>query len=506
MMLFHSYAFLVLFLPTVLLLTFLLTSYSLSSAALSWFLIAASLFFYGFWEPTNLWIILCSICANVGFAHGIRRFPKSTSTWLSSGVVFNLFLLGYFKYASPWFGIATGPLPLAISFFTFQQIAYLVCVSRREEIPSSGSEYLLFVTFFPQLIAGPIVQHNQVVEQFRQLGQKRNWVWVASGFFLFALGWSKKIWLADPMGRSADLVFGALPTHSVGFFDAWLGLCGFGLQIYFDFSGYSDMAIGLAMLFGIRLPINFDSPYKATNPQVFWRKWHITLSVFLRDHLYIPLGGNRTTRWKWARNIIITMALGGIWHGAGVNFLIWGLLHGFYLVLYRFWSSWSPLKQWLHPWLARALGCAFTFVLVMLAWVWFRAPSFSSAIAMNKALFGFNGMGLPHEWRDLPLWGALLSQWPGALKQHTLLANDAFIRLFGCLLFVFCLPNSNQLARLFQERLAPGLVTLLERICRRLFPLRMAIGFALGVCWFYFAFLYKSWFVDSSNMFLYFQF
>ena len=366
-------------------------------------LAAASLVFYGHWNPKYLILFLVSIGGNYLIskcmfeAEGLRA-----KRWLLVvGIVFNLGLLGYFKYAmflvenasraldASW-SIEPILLPLAISFFTFQQIAYLVDCRKGEVAPPPIAKYLLFVSFFPQLIAGPIVHHYEMLPQFEDLARKKDrlFTFVAGATFFFA-GLFKKVVMADGVSAYADPVFdGVAGGAAVAGLDAWIATFAFGFQIYFDFSGYSDMAIGLALLFGVRLPLNFNSPYKATSIIEFWRCWHMTLSRFLREHLYIPLGGNRFGTARQMRNMMIVMLLGGLWHGAGWGFVLWGGLHGAYLAVNHAWRRLLPDLN-LH----RGVGGAVTFVAVMVAWVPFRAETWDATATMWRAMAGLTGDG-----------------------------------------------------------------------------------------------------------------
>ncbi len=378
-------------------------------------LAGASLFFYGYWKPGYLALLLASIGGNYLIARlmfSSQEIP--VKRWLLIlGVIFNLALLGYFKYAmfmlenaalafgEPW-SIKPVVLPLAISFFTFQQIAYLVDCHKNEMVPPPFSKYLLFISFFPQLIAGPIVHHYEILPQLENLGRKRDrlFLFLVGTTFFFA-GLFKKVILADNIGAYADPVFyDAAEGIGVAALDAWIATFSFGFQIYFDFSGYSDIAIGLALLFGIRLPLNFDSPYKATSIIDFWRRWHITLSRFLRDHLYIPLGGNRHGVGRQFSNMMVVMLLGGLWHGAGWGFVLWGGLHGIYLSINHVWRRLGP--DWRLP---AGIGGCLTFLAVMVAWVPFRAETWEATAVVWKAMAGISTLvepGIPceHAWLD----------------------------------------------------------------------------------------------------------
>ncbi|GGW62768.1 MBOAT family O-acyltransferase [Alishewanella tabrizica] len=403
-MLFNSVEFLFLFLPITLVL-FHFLRVRISSQSALYLLICSSLFFYAWWQPIYLLLLGSSILVNFCIANAIYRYRKSWLTIL--GVCLNLAAIGYYKYSvffvnnlallygSNW-QIEQILLPLAISFFTFQQIAYLIDVQRHQVIEPSFSNYVLFVCFFPQLIAGPIVHHSEMMPQFRQ-GLQISSRHFAVGFSIFCIGLFKKTVLADGIAVYANPVFlQAEQGVALDFFTAWGGALAYTFQLYFDFSGYSDMAIGLALLFGIALPLNFNSPYKALNIVDFWRRWHITLSRFLRDYLYISLGGNRFGFIRRYSNLFITMLLGGLWHGAGWNFLIWGALHGSYLVINH---GFTHIRQQYLPfindgWFA-PIAWTITFVAVVVGWVFFRAESLDGALLILSAMTGANGISLP---------------------------------------------------------------------------------------------------------------
>lgn len=409
-MLFNSPEFLFLFLPTVF--TFYMvipvlcrTSFSRANSQdlQIKFLFLASLLFYGYWRWQYLPLLLLSIGTNYGLSVWMAGHPRQRTRKfiLMAGIAFNLGLLAYFKYANFFISniqhlITTNYnfdaiiLPIGISFFTFQQIAYLVDRYRQQVGVGSLWRYGLFVTFFPQLIAGPIVHHAQMMPQFDKPFEKDVWRNLALGSTIFIIGLFKKIAIADSIAQLASPVFVAVqqgldPT----FITAWLGAIGYTMQIYFDFSGYSDMAIGLGLLFGIRLPSNFNSPYKASSIIDFWQRWHMTLSRFLRDYLYIPLGGNRRGLRRKMINVLLTMALGGLWHGAAWNFVLWGILHGLYIVFNNFWRKTAFVR------IPSALGWAFTFIAVVIAWVPFRAADFDTTIRLYQGMVGLNGVSLP---------------------------------------------------------------------------------------------------------------
>jgi alginate O-acetyltransferase complex protein AlgI len=330
--------------------------------------------------------------------------------WLVCGLVFNLGLLGFFKYvnflslllglAAPFGGVV---LPLGISFFTFQQIMYLVDTGRGDIRAVPFLDYACFIAFFPHLIAGPIVRPRHILPQFAELQPLSAWrERFVAGLEIFLLGLAKKLVLADGLARFADPGFAAAARHDpLTLIEAWVALLAYALQIYFDFSGYSDMAIGLARMFGIHFPINFNSPYKARNISDFWRRWNITLSTFLREYLYIPLGGNRHGETRRIINLMLTMLLGGLWHGAALRFVLWGGLHGAFLVIH----GWSKRLRLRLPVLVSWL---LTLICVVLAWVPFRAADFAAAKEFYRGLFGFNGVAIPSIYiRVLPALGHL---------------------------------------------------------------------------------------------------
>ncbi len=383
-MLFNSYSFIFLFLLPVVALFFLLKpAYRLG------FLILASVVFYGQWSTAHLGLLLTSIVFNYLSALIMIRSSHKRSI-LTIAILLNLLPLIFFKY-SVFLHLSTQSLvlPLAISFYTFQQIAFLVDLYRGEVERGSFKTYLFFVIFFPQLIAGPIVHYRQIISQV-QAGALEHVRWHAihTGILLFSLGLFKKVVLADQFFPIANAAFGHVETLSSP--EAWVGLFAYSFGIYFDFSGYTDMAIGLALLFGLRLPINFNSPYKAVNIIDFWRRWHITLSDFLRDYIYIPLGGNRKGEYREVFNLLMTMTLGGIWHGAGWTFLLWGLLHGVLLSIVHLKNRY--LKRWKIP---NGAAIAVTFLVVSLLWVLFRSQSMAEAWHYYEVLFCFSGGDLP---------------------------------------------------------------------------------------------------------------
>ena len=405
-MLFNSFEFIFLFLP-ITVLTYYVLAKRLSVEVALVFLLFASLYFYGYWNPVYLVLIVASIIVN--FFLGRRIGIASTTrkkTWLVAGIVLNLGLLGYYKYFNFFISNVNAVLdvgwntekiilPLAISFFTFQQISYLVDAYNDKCKEYNFLHYSLFVCFFPQLIAGPIVHHKEMLPQFFQkenLSPKL--INFAVGISIFALGFFKKTVIADSLSVYVSPTFDT--QDSVDLIQAWGASLAYTFQLYFDFSGYSDMAVGCARLFGITLPVNFFSPYKSTSIVEFWRRWHITLSRFLRDYLYIALGGNKNGSFQRYRNLFLTMLLGGLWHGAGWTFVIWGMLHGFYLVINHAWRwvlkalNWAPKSRGYF-----AFSWLITFVAVVFSWVYFRAPSLQRANDIVLAMLGQNGATIP---------------------------------------------------------------------------------------------------------------
>jgi len=419
-MLFNSYQFMFAFLPVTLALFFLLGRFAARDIAIG-FLALASVFFYAWWN----WVYILLILAEVVFSFLVGRQLERTDLndrqrklILTGTIALILVVLGYFKYTNFFLGVVNdlggtelGPwhiiLPLGISFHTFQQIAYLVDAYRRSAKHYRLIDFCLFVTFFPQLIAGPIVHHNEAIPQIRCPGfLTPRGINLLVGVSLFGLGLFKKTIIADTLAQIANPAFNAAYGGAhLTLVEAWMGALAYSLQLYFDFSGYSDMAIGLARMFNIRFPANFHSPYKAVNIADFWRRWHMTLSRFLRDYLYIPMGGNRRGPARQVTNLFLTMLLGGLWHGAGWTFVIWGALHGIFLAVQRLWSGFSASRGFTLP---RWLGWLITMLCVMAAWVYFRAPDVTTAHSVLASLVGGHGFGLKTpNLPDLPLEG-----WP----------------------------------------------------------------------------------------------
>ena len=393
-MLFNSYEFIFIFLPLSFIVYFFLLNKRLITGAKA-FLVFASLFFYSWWNISYLPLILSSMLFNYSIGNSLndnfKKVKLHKSSLLGFGIVANLSLLAYFKYSDfflenfnlvfssniPLLHLA---LPLAISFFTFQQIAYLVDSYRGETSEYDFLNYALFVTFFPQLIAGPIVHHKEMMPQFAsKWNLVKNYKNIATGIFIFSIGLFKKVVIADSFSKWATAGFDSATTLNM--LEAWATSLSYTFQLYFDFSGYTDMAIGAALLFNIKLPINFNSPYKALDIQDFWRRWHITLSRFLRDYIYIPLGGNQKGNFRTYVNLLSTFILGGIWHGAGWTFILWGFMHGIALAIHRLYKD---LGFTMNKYLAWFI----TFNFINIAWVFFRAKEFGDAVKVLSGMFG----------------------------------------------------------------------------------------------------------------------
>jgi D-alanyl-lipoteichoic acid acyltransferase DltB (MBOAT superfamily) len=387
-MLFNSYPFIFVFLPMALAGYFWLGRSS-NLAPVVW-LALASLAFYSVSNWQFVGLLLASVAFNyfIGWLLIAKQLRAATRfAVLTAGVAGDLVVLGTFKYAGFFAAninalLSTGIvvnilLPVGISFYTFTQIAFLVDAYRGNVARYALPHYALFVTYFPHLIAGPILHHKDMIPQFESERTKRpDPHLILCGLIIFAIGLFKKTCLADGIQPLVATAFGA---DTPSFDQAWIGALAYTFQLYFDFSGYSDMAIGISLMFGIFLPLNFNSPYKATSIIDFWRRWHMTLSQFLRDYLYIPLGGNRHGRILRYVNLMITMLLGGLWHGAAWTFVVWGALHGAYLCVNHAWSNYGPAAPPRFARVANAAAFVLTFVSVVVAWVFFRADSISSA-------------------------------------------------------------------------------------------------------------------------------
>lgn len=488
-MLFNSYEFVFLFLPATLTGFFLLGKTS-RAWALGW-LIVASLFFYAWWRPLNVLIIAPSILVNFALARLLLRLrsdqarTRTARLVLALGIVFNIAFLGYFKYvnffstvindvAGTHFFLEHVILPLGISFITFQKIAFLIDVHARRIESFSLRDYCLFVLFFPQLIAGPIVHYREMMPQFQKASCRFDKESVALGLTLFLMGLFKKVVLADGVAAHVSPIYDAVATGGdASLFTAWMAAVGFTLQIYFDFSGYTDMALGLARCFGVRLPPNFDSPLKASSIIDFWLRWHMTLTRFLTAYLYNPLVlwltrrrlaagksvlGGRDARiggayfHLLAGPTILTMFVSGLWHGAGYVFILWGLLHGLYLSINHAWRMVGP-RLWpdkaSYNRFMRPVGFVLTFIAVAVAMVLFRSPTVGTASELLQGMLGFNGITLPQQIFERlgPLTSVLQ---PIVSPSVTSAGSGAeFIAttmwIFALLVIALALPNSLQI-------------------------------------------------------------
>ncbi|WP_456273209.1 MBOAT family O-acyltransferase [Bacillus sp. AK031] len=393
-MLFNSFVFIFLFLPIVFTGYYLLNHFKQYKASLLW-LVAGSLFFYGYFEPRYLILITTSIAVNFSIGHLMNRTDRIgwKKVQLTIGILFNVSLLGYYKYADFFLSNANSIfgtdyvllhliLPLGLSFITFQKIAYLVDTYRGETRNYNLPTFALFATFFPQLIAGPIVHHKEVIPQFENEKNKRIiWDNISMGVFIFIIGLAKKVAIADTVALWANDGFSNY--QNLTFIESWVTSLAYTIQLYFDFSGYCDMAIGLGLLFNIRLPINFNSPYKSRNIQDFWKRWHMTLGRFMTQYIYIPLGGNRRGKILTYVNVFIIFFISGFWHGAGWTFIVWGIMHGVASIIVRMWGN---TKITLPYWVSWFI----TFQFVNVAWVYFRATSIEQANVIIGKMFSPN--------------------------------------------------------------------------------------------------------------------
>jgi len=412
-MLFNSYQFVFVFLPVVLVVFFSLGRVNRSWAA-SW-LALASIVFYGYWSVKYIPLLVGSVMLNFFCGRALARRAQTPNghSLLIASVAANLVLLGFYKYvdffltaindvAGAQIPMLAVVLPIGISFFTFTQIAFLVDAYRRIAREYSFTHYLLFATYFPHLIAGPILHHAEIMPQFESPTPYRfSSRSFALGMTIFTIGLAKKVLVADHFGVTASPIFDAAHVGTaIPALAAWIGVFAYSFQLYFDFSGYTDMAIGISKLFGVDLPINFFSPYKSTSIVEFWQRWHMTLSRFLRDYLYFPLGGNRNGVFRRYLNLMVTMLLGGLWHGANYTFLVWGGLHGAFLVINHGWrvalqrsigvaAGHSPPSAW-----ATFVSGLTTFLCVSVAWVFFRANDLGSACNLLRGMAGFTGTGV----------------------------------------------------------------------------------------------------------------
>ena len=447
-MIFPSYVFLLAFLPVVLALWMSRLPFRLRLGALT----VASYVFYGWWDYrfTALMLISTLVDYLCGSRIHAARSEAIRKRWLALSVASNLSLLGFFKYydffvaslASGLEGLGVHAnlpllqviLPIGISFYTFQSMSYSLDIHRRDARPAPDLlHFAAYVSLFPQLVAGPIVRYAQMAKQLERLAVEQSADRpTLQGIWYFVAGLAKKLWIADSLAPMADRLFDG--SGSVGAADAWIGSLAYTFQLYFDFSGYSDMALGLGLLLGFRFPINFDSPYRARNVSEFWNRWHISLSHFLRDYLFIPLGGSRMGIARTFRNLVITMFLGGLWHGAQWTFVVWGLFHGALLGLHAGFRRVSSVA------IGRLWAVGLTFAAVHLGWVLFRAPDFERAFEIYRGLAGWNGLGAGFEATYVSRW---LGELPVFFQGQGGIASYA--TLLGAAVIAFLAPNTHQI-------------------------------------------------------------
>jgi len=444
-MIFSSYEFIFIFLPLTFCLYFYLNKNKFTNLATG-SLAFASLFFYSWWNIIYLPLILVSVTINYLLSQLILRSKLSNLFLLILGVLFNLTLLGFFKYSDFFlqninlvfdtnYSLLNLVLPLAISFFTFQQIAFLADSYKGHVVKHTFLNYLVFVTFFPQLIAGPIVHHKEMMPQFTEkINKTISYKNIYLGVFIFSIGFFKKAVIADTFSIWASNGFDFM--DQLNLIEAWVTSLSFTFQLYFDFSGYTDMAMGAALLFNIKLPLNFNSPYKSINIRDFWKRWHITLSRFLRDYIYIPLGGNKKGSFKMYSNLFTTFLIGGLWHGAGWTFIFWGTMHAFAIITHRIWTT-TGIK------LNNIISWFLTFNFINFSWVFFRAEKWEDAIKVIKGMLGLSGVVLPISLQNISF-----------LQQNKIVFGEVFVNfnsdteviLWIAIAFFICLffKNSNQ--------------------------------------------------------------
>lgn len=488
-MLFNSYGFLLVFLPLTWSIYFLLNKYT-SFENGKFFLLLASIVFYSWWNPIYVFLLLFTILFNfiVGRQLSYNKTNFTRKSLLFFGVAVNLSLLGYYKYCNFFIDNANSLLntsivirdiilPIGISFITFQTIAFLVDCYKGQTKEYNLVNYSLFVTFFPQLIAGPIVHHGEMLPQFVQQENKYiNYENLLRGSLMVMLGLVKKVVIADTFAIWANNGFDTAPV--LNFAEAWITSLSYTFQLYYDFSGYCDMAVGLGLMFNIRIPINFNSPYKATGIADFWRRWHITLSRFLRDYLYIPLGGNKKGFARELTNLLIVFVLGGLWHGAAWTFVFWGFLHGAAIIVERLFRLTKTKLPVFLSWLL-------TFGFVNAAWVFFRAISWNDAIKVLKGMAGLNGIVLPETLQKFGVFAksqiVSFGEWNSALLEKPYYSNRILLYLGVFFLLAVFFKNSQEL--LLNNRLRIG-----------------------RIVWIYSLFLFAVVLLGDNPQFLYFNF
>jgi len=430
-MIFNSFIFIFAFLP----ITFLVFWWLKGKNSRYIWLTIASYVFYGYWNWHFTFLMAISTLVDFYIAKAIykSRDDKQRKLFLIMSLITNLGLLGFFKYFN--FGLDTIQsladlfnlssnlpmlniiLPVGISFYTFQTMSYTIDVYRKKLAPTNNlAEFSCYVSLFPQLVAGPIVRFSSIVDDLENINDFSKTSNFHKGLSMFVIGLGKKVIIADTIARAINPMFDAVPSLSSMY--AWIAILGYTYQLYFDFSGYSDMAIGLGLLFGFRFPQNFNSPYKALNISDFWRRWHMSLSSWLRDYLYISLGGSRVTKIRVYWNLILTMLLGGLWHGASWTFVFWGFYHGALLALYKMTKKFQDS-------IPKLLQRIITFILIVVGWVFFRNTTFSDSWIMLKKMFGSDSLGVYNT------------------NQTSLYTVILFIIIAG--LITFTLPNTFQI-------------------------------------------------------------
>lgn len=471
-MLFNSYIFLFIFFPAVVAAYY--AAGPLGETARLVVILVASCVFYAAWDARFLVLLAGSILANYIVGQYLSRAVENKNLpranfLVGLGVTLNLLTIGVFKYANFFvanldilsganFVLGKIVLPLGISFFTFEQISYLVDLRRGSAYHADILRYATFVSFFPRLVAGPILRFSEIGPQLTEASARdRTWENIAVGLTIFFIGLAKKTVLADGIASYVSPVFDlAAAGKPVDFLAAWAGALAYTCQLYFDFSGYSDMAIGAARCFGIRFPMNFNSPYKSANMIEFWRRWHMTLSRFLRDYLYIPLGGNRRGRFRRYVNLMVTMLLGGLWHGANWTFVAWGGLHGLYLAINHAWLELRGGVGAKPTQIGRGFAFLLTFLAVVVAWVFFRSPTFAAAMDLLAGMAGQHGVTFPLG----------LSPLLGPMRPFLLAVGVAFVNADGAktaeiwswilvlLTIAFAAPNTQEIMARYEPVLA----------------------------------------------------
>lgn len=530
-MLFNSYIFIFVFLPLVVGIYALVRKLENRSWSIG-LLVIASLFYYSWWKPEFLTLLIFSVTVNYFLGKYLINKnikPNLSKIILICGIIFNIALLFYFKYTmffmkniNDLFGadlsIPQIILPIGISFITFQKIAFLVDAHIGRVGNFSFKNYALFVTFFPQLIAGPIVHHSEMMPQFDKKPSTNHFHNDLSiGVSIFIIGLFKKVVIADSVSVYADAGYGTIKSGlPLDFVSSWITVISYSLQLYFDFSGYSDMAVGIARIFGIRLPVNFHSPYKSESIIEFWRRWHMTLSRFLRDYIYIPLGGNRVGSFRQTLNITLVMLIGGLWHGANWTFVLWGGIHGVMLTFNHGWNQTSFSKwKFFDSKIMKIIFVFLTFILVSLAWIPFRAESISDALKMFNYLFipgNFDIIKISllnfinaqtaifYDLKDIALWFKPRELWPSPLPADFISSQKPVaVILFLALLITFIFPNTHQYFGIFQPVSGLSSYQLIHR--GTILALNKKIAFLISAI-----FVFSILQLSRVRPFLYFQF